>query len=356
MTQAITIKVKLLPTVCQTELLRSSSVEYISVINSLVDEMVKGKATTKKTTKDVVCELPSALKNQAIRDAKSVFAKVKKNKYTIVPILKKPSLIWNNQNYTFHSDKISVPLLVNGKSHRVQIKALFTSDILHRLVGSKLGTLRVTKKSGKWVAQFSLEIPTPLNTGTKIMGVDLGLKVPAVAVTDCEQTKFFGNGRENKYVKRKFRTKRKRLGKAKKSKAIKRMDDKEQRWMKDKDHKVSREIVDFAIQNHISIIRLEQLANIRNTAKTSRKNAKNLHTWSFYRLTSFIEYKANLAGIKVEYVNPAYTSQTCPACERKNKAKDRTYRCNCGFNTHRDRVGAMNIRYAPVMDGNSLSA
>ncbi len=126
--------------------------------------------------------------------------------------------------------------------------------------------------------------------------------------------------------------------------------------MKDQDHKVSRSIVDFAIDNHISVIRLEHLTNIRQTARTSRKNEKNLHTWSFYRLSKFIEYKANLAGIKVEYVNPAYTPQTCPNCSKKNKAKDRKYKCSCRFETHRDKVGAMNIRYAPVIDGNSQSA
>lgn len=33
--------------------------------------------------------------------------------------------------------------------------------------------------------------------------------------------------------------------------------------MEDKDHKVSRAIVNFAIENKISVIRLERLANIR---------------------------------------------------------------------------------------------
>ncbi|MDX8362313.1 transposase, partial [Cytobacillus sp. IB215316] len=121
-------------------------------------------------------------------------------------------------------------------------------------------------------------------------------------------------------------------------------------------HKISRAIVNFAIDNQISVIRLEQLTNIRQTARTSRKNEKNLHTWSFYRLAQFIEYEAILVGIKVEYVNPAYTSQACPNCSKQNKAKDRNYKCSCGFETHRDRVDAMNIRYAPVIDGNSQSA
>ncbi|MBS3937166.1 MAG: transposase, partial [Peptococcaceae bacterium] len=39
-----------------------------------------------------------------------------------------------------------------------------------------------------------------------------------------------------------------------------------------------------------------------------------------------------------------------------HKAKDRDYRCSCGYRTHRDRLGAINILSAPVIGGNSLSA
>lgn len=88
---------------------------------------------------------------------------------------------------------------------------------------------------------------------------------------------------------------------------------------------------------------LEQLSNIRSTTRTSRKNNHSLHTWSFYRLAQYIEYKARLAGIKVEYVNPAYTSQTCPVCGHVHHASDRSYTCTCGFHIHRDLLGAMNI-------------
>ena len=47
--------------------------------------------------------------------------------------------------------------------------------------------------------------------------------------------------------------------------------------MQDQDHKVSREIVDFATDNTISVIRLEQLTNIRQTARTSRKTKKSTY-------------------------------------------------------------------------------
>ena len=78
-------------------------------------------------------------------------------------------------------------------------------------------------------------------------------------------------------MKRKFRSVRKKLGENKKLNAIRQLDDKEQRWMQDQDHKVSREIIDFAIDNNISVIRLEQLTNIRQTARTSRKTRKSTH-------------------------------------------------------------------------------
>ena len=359
MAQTITVKVKLLPTAEQIQRLKQSSNEYIGVVNMLVAEMVEDKKSTKKTTKDVPANLPSAVKNQAIKDAKSVFStKVKKSKYTIVPILKKPVCVWNNQNYSFDSTHISIPLMVEGKSNRVKIRALFIDKDNRNfdLLKHKLGTLRITQNSGKWVAQISVTMPTTEKTGTRVLGVDLGLKVPAVAITEDDKVRFFGNGRENKYRKRKFRSVRKVLGKQKKVNAIRNLDDKEQRWMKDKDHKISREIVNFAVENKISVIRLEKLTKIRQTTRTSRKNEKNLHTWSFHRLSTFIEYKANLAGIKVEYVNPANTSQSCPKCPKKNKAQDRRYKCSCGFENHRDIVGAMNIRYATVVGGNSQSA
>jgi IS605 OrfB family transposase len=357
MAQTLTLKIKLKPTSAQIKLLSDSSLAYIETVNSLVSKMVEAKASTKKTSKDIVAPLNSAVKNQAIRDAKSVYQKAKKTKYSIVPVLKKRAIFWNNQNYSIELTTISMPFMIDGKSKKIQIQAdiqPWQLDVIKLAI--KKGTLRVTPKNKHWIAQVPLEVPTKLNSSTKILGVDLGIKVPAVAVTDENESAFFGNGRKNKYIRRYHKNRRKVLGKEKKLKAVKKSKDKEQRYMNDQDHKISRKIVNYAVDKRVGIIRLEQLANIRQTARTSRKNNNSLHSWSFYRLSSYIEYKANLVGIKVEYVNPKYTSQACPMCETRNKAKDRIYKCGCGFQQHRDLVGAMNIRYAPVIGGNSQLA
>jgi IS605 OrfB family transposase len=130
--------------------------------------------------------------------------------------------------------------------------------------------------------------------------------------------------------------------------------------MLDIDHKLSRQIVNTAIANDVTQINLENLKNIRSTinaykknyrkryckTRKSLKNSCDVNNWSFYRLAQFIEYKAKLAGIKVETVNPAYTSQTCPKCGKRNHANDRNYKCECGFHIHRDLLGAINICYS----------
>ncbi len=85
----MTVKIKLEPNPKQLELIQQSSRLYIDVINTLVAEMVEAQTQTKKTSKHINVPLNSSVKNQAIRDAKSVFKKAKKTQYQKIPILKK---------------------------------------------------------------------------------------------------------------------------------------------------------------------------------------------------------------------------------------------------------------------------
>ena len=351
----ITVQFKLLPSPYQECLLAETSREFIAAVNALAEYMSLQTKPEKLSTSKFHAPLPSALKDEASRNALSVVRKYNKGVCGSFPVLKKPQAVWNNQNYRVKSGSIEIPVMVGGKSKRISVAAVIPECSADKLRG-KLGTLRITNKRGKWIAQVAVEENISAATGSDVMGVDLGLKIPAVAVTGSGKAKFFGNGRQNKFIRRKHKSKRRRLGKAKKQKAIEKLDDREQRWMQDQDHKISRAVVNFAIENTVGTIRLEQLKNIRQTARTSRINEKSLHTWSFYRQSQFIDYKARMAGIKVEYVNPAYTSQACLVCGKCNKSKDRRYKCGCGFKAHRDIVGAANIIHAPVVSGKRKSA
>ena len=356
--------VKLYMTKEQTNLIVMTMGEYISTVNSLVSAAVNGTSISKYTTADVSANLPSALTNQCIRDAKSIVNKYNKDcrkvsvknkklvkqksnitiKEPTVPILKRPCCYVNNQNFKIKDDCIKFPALINGKSKRISIRTSITDKQKAIFANAKLGTMRIVYKGNKIVAQIVYEVTDPTYSDNgNIMGIDLGIKCPAVSYISDGSVKFYGNGRKNKYIRRHYKQLRKKFQKDKHPKTVKRINNKEQRIMKDIDHKLSHNIVETAAAHDVKIIKLERLANIRSTTSTSRKNNHSLHTWSFYRLAQYIEYKARLAGIKVEYVNPAYTSQTCPICGYVHHANDRNYTCKCGFHIHRDLLGAMNI-------------
>ena len=360
----------------QKSIIAATMAEYINTVNGLVSDAVNGISISKYTSADLEASLPSALKNQCIRDAKSIVkkynnacrdaerknAKLAKQGKNItiaatLPVLKRPCCYINNQNFKINGDHIEFPVMVNGKSKRLSVKAKMSDKQRSVFENSKLGTMRIVYKNNKIVAQVVYETVEPTsNTDGNVMGVDLGIKCPAVSYISDGSVKFYGNGRKNKYMRRHYRYIRKKLQKAKHIDAVKRINDKEQRIMKDIDHKLSHDIVETAIAHNARIIKLERLANIRSTISTSRKNNHSLHNWSFYRLAKFIEYKAKLAGITVEHVNPAYTSQRCPVCGNIHHANDRNYTCKCGFRIHRDLLGAMNICDSTEFVGNRQTA
>ena len=335
--------IKLYSTKEQETLIQAIMLEYISTVNSLVSDATNGTNINKYTSSNVEANLPSALKNQCIRDAKS--------------IVKKPCCYVNNQNFKIKNGCVEFPVMVNGKSKRIAVKTKMSEKQQWIFDSHKLGTMRIVVKNNTLVAQIVYESAEPeIATEGNILGVDLGIKCPAVSYCSDGSVQFYGNGRQNKYMRRHYRYLRKKLQKKKHLKAVKRMNDKEQRIMKDIDHKISSQIVKTAVKHKVNIIKLERLQNIRSTTRTSRKNNPSLHTWSFYRLAQFIEYKAKLAGIQVAYVNPAYTSQKCPVCGDTHHANDRQYTCDCGFHIHRDLLGAMNICNSTEFVGNRQTA
>lgn len=405
--------VKLYPTEYQIELTRNTMSEYISTVNNIVSdytnkdngniESVKEikniKSISKLTTADVKAKLPSALCNQCIRDAKSIVKKydkackevekakknkknkkskknknsknvkeveeikevkeVKKLKEIKVPVLKKLCCYINNQNFKIQDNYISFPVMIDGKSKRISVKTKMTDKQKLILSSHRLGTMRIVIKNiNTLVAQFVYEINEieKVNESNNVMGVDLGIKCPAVSYCTDGSVKFYDNGRNNKYMRRHYANLRKLFQKAKKPTVVKRIKNKEQRIMKDIDHKISREIVNTAKKHKAKVIKLERLENIRSTTRTSCKNNPSLHTWSFYRLAQYIEYKAKLVGIEVEYVDPAYTSQKCPQCGNIHHAKDRKYIYKCGYHTHRDLLGAINICNSTEYIGNRCIA
>lgn len=353
-----TVPVRLYPTPEQGAVLHAHCQEYISTINVLVQALDSDVLPEDASTKDFTAALPSAVKNQALRDARFVWKR--SFELGVVPVLRKPMCQWNNQNWRIEGDALLIPVCQDGQVGQIAIRCSGAEPL------GKRGVLRIKRKRGKWMADIAYTLPEPElvpDQGQGIMGVDLGVKVPAVVHVIDKGNRFFGNGRKQRAKRRQFHARRTKLQQAKKVRAVRKSQGKEQRWMRDTNHKLSHQIVSHAQTQGVGVIRMEKLAGIRRrTARTSggakaRKNNRMIATWTFYQLATFIAYKAERAGIAVEWVDPAHTSQICPACFHRNKATDRRYVCKeCGWTGHRDTVGAINTSRRTGRRGHSAGA
>src|SRR5258708_6327017 len=353
-----TYQVRLYPTPEQGRLLMAHCQEYISTVNVLASALDADVIPPDEsiTTKDFVAHLPSCVKNQAVRDARSVFKR--SLELETLPVLQKPICPWNNQNWQINQGKLTLPVSLDGKVQQIEVACAEME-----LVGLP-GLLRIKKKRGKWIADVTMTQAKPAPVSQEgVMGIDLGIKVPAVAHIRGKGTRFFGKGRYQRQMRRRFYARRRKLQRAKKARAVKKSQGKEARWMKNINHQLSRQIVNHALEQGVGTIKVESLAGIRKgTTRTSRgaaarKNNRMKNTWSFSQLTLFITYKAARLGITVKQEHPAYTSQECPACRARNKAQDRTYVCaECGWRGHRDGVGAMNISRRAGLSGKRVGA
>ena len=95
--------------------------EYISTVNVLSHALDADLIPHDDTfsTKDFVAHLPSCVKNQALRDARSVFKR--SLELEVLPVLKKPICQWNNQNWGLEQGILTLPVSINGKTQQIQI-------------------------------------------------------------------------------------------------------------------------------------------------------------------------------------------------------------------------------------------
>jgi putative transposase len=176
------------------------------------------------------------------------------------------------------------------------------------------------------------------------MGIDLNATehMAVIAIGN----KILKRGKKTAHIKKKFLHLRKKLQKAAKYRLLKKIKNKEQRIIRDINHKLSREIVDLAKAKNIGI-RMEDLTNIRsNTKKKSNKTTRRIvNNWNFYQLRQMIEYKARICGVPVEFINPAYTSQACSKCKVFGTRKGKSFKCQtCRHVDHADANAAFNIK------------
>jgi len=175
---------------------------------------------------------------------------------------------------------------------------------------------------GETFAYISVSYKEPkLIKPRTFIGVDRNTTHHVLVASNLKTGKILKLGKQCNHIHNKYKAIRKNLQKKGKLKKVKSIKNRESRIVKDINHKISKKLVCYAKESKAGIV-LEDLKQIRKTAKTRRKQRYSLNSWSFYQLQMMIEYKSKKLGIPVFYVEPQYTSQRCSRCghiERANR-------------------------------------
>jgi IS605 OrfB family transposase len=241
-----------------------------------------------------------------------------------------------------------------------RIKVAYTSGtkqlkLLNQTI--KIGECDLILRNNRWYLHCSLEVPEKHHQKPQgMLGVDLGIK--NIAVTS--DNKVYCGAQLNSLRKRHCRLRAKLQSKGTRSakRLLRKRSKRESRMARNANHIISKRIVATAKCTKRSIA-LENLKGITKRTKVSKAQRNQQHSWSFYQLKSFIEYKARLVGVEVVLVNPKNTSITCPKCGliRKSNRRDRDHfvcrRKECGYADHADYVAALNIASKAAVVGHS---
>src|SRR6056297_1440401 len=231
-----------------------------------------------------------------------------------------------------------------------------------------LQQLRIKKDnlSGDWYLLVIYKIePKNKVEGNNIMAIDLGLNNLATLTFKDNVDNYIINGKSiksknsyfNKEITKLQAVRMKQTGskKFKDTKKIKKLRTKRNNYILDYLHKASRKIINLAKKHQVSKIIIGDIKQIKQNMNYN----KSFVQVPIQRLKELIEYKAKLEGIKVVFVNEAYTSG-CSAIDEESISKtdyDKSRRIKRGlFKTgnkviNADVNGSLNIMRKHLKNG-----
>ena len=248
-----------------------------------------------------------------------------------------------NRDYEINFDTKKVKITTMSGRHEFDFECKGFDRFLTK--DWKLGTARLLKANGYWYLHIAVTKIVPEAEGPfeNIVGIDRGLNFVATSYDSKGKTEF-KKGRKLMAIRKKFVNKRKELqlvGTASAKRKIRKIGQRENRWMHDVNHCISKTLV-----KPNSLIVIEDLSTIKEELADSGSYTKA--SWAYAELASMLVYKARQVNSLVIEVDANYTSQRCYKCgyiEKDNRDKKlHIFKCkSCGYQTNDDRIAAMNL-------------
>ena len=269
---------------------------------------------------------------------------IKKGRTPKSPYVSKPYLV------SCYGFKVNGMLLVIPTGDRNYQHVLLNSHTLEILSDKslKVKSFTITPTSLSLSIQKEVKQIIPENT----IGIDRNLRNIAISTKDgsimYKTNKLLSIKENTSHVISSF----KRLDVRVKKHFQQRLGNRRSRRIQQHLHKVSKDIVQRAVESK-SMIVLEDLKGIRKLYGKGNgqgnKYRRKLNSWSFYELQRQIQYKAEWEGVSVTFVDAKRTSQLCPICGdglQEDRLQHRKLLCiNCKGTMDRDVIASMNIAY-----------
>ncbi len=318
-----------------------------TTVRSACGEFKNSRSDFLKGTKSVINykgNQPLDLHNKAIR-----FDCIGKEYYVYLKLLNRPAF----KKHNYANTEIRFKVLLYDNSSKTIVERCI--DKIYKISASKL---IYNEKKKCWMLNLSYSFSNDSETELdkdKILGVDLGIHYPICASINGERKFFKIDGGEIEHTRRKIEARKKSLlkqgiscgegrighGIKTRNKPVYDIEDKISRFRDTANHKYSRALINYAVNNNCGIIQMEDLTGITSDSNRFLKN------WSYFDLQTKIEYKAQEVGIKVVYIDPHYTSQRCSKCgyiSKDNRTEQALFWCQkCGYKTNADYNASQNI-------------
>lgn len=317
------------------------------------DNDFNGVSLHHKTYQTIRTYLPSQLaisaRMKATESLKMCLNRKRKNKKVRKPSSKFCSIRLDacSFNIWFEKNQISILTISGRNKYQINIPEYF-----QQYISWKRGSadLFIRKNEVFLNITFNKEISEPqINSTPYIIGIDRGI----INIAVSSNNKFYKGDKVqrvcNKYNY--LRGKLQSYGSKSSKRHLRKLSKKENRFRRDVNHCISKEIVNLLPEN--SIIVLEDLKYIRQRTKSwSKELNRKLNSWTFSQLENFLTYKAQAKNILVERVSAYYTSQKCSSCgftHKDNRLNQPTFKCQkCNFQLNADlnasRVIELNYR------------
>jgi putative transposase len=213
------------------------------------------------------------------------------------------------------------------------------------LLDGQQGETDLIFRDGVFYLAATCEAAEPKPSADGFLGVDLGI---AIIAADSDGKRYSGSEVKSvRHQQRRLRTKLQKKQTRSAKRRLKKLAGKEQRFARDVNHVISKQIVANAKDTGRGIA-VEDLTGIRERITAGRKQRAVLHSWAFAQLAAFLVYKAALAGVLLVAVDPRNSSRECSACgsiDKRNRPNQSSFRCvACHHAAHADTNAAMVIR------------